>query len=55
MFATLPAVSKPALPHGYFRPSVLRAAFSHSASVGSRFPAQPQYATSCSQATQLIG
>ena len=29
-------------PHGYFRPSVPRAAFSHSASVGSRLPRHAQ-------------
>src|SRR5512140_3843021 len=42
-------------PHGYIRPSLPRAAYSHSASVGNRFPAHVQYATAWFQSTQLIG
>jgi len=36
--------STSSLPHGYMRPSGPRAAFSHSASLGNRLPAQVQYA-----------
>src|SRR5262245_50058620 len=44
-----------ALPQGWMRPSLPRAAYSHSASVGSRPPLQAQYAAACPQSTQLIG
>lgn len=42
-------------PHGQVLPSVPRAAYSHSSSVGSRFPTHPQYAFAWFQFTQLIG
>src|SRR5438309_9135973 len=44
-----------ALPHGYFRPSLPRAAYSHSGSVGSRAPMNEQYEVACVKSTQLIG
>src|SRR5438093_5928650 len=43
------------LPQGYLRPSVPRAAFSHSASVGKRLPAHVQYARASSQDTYATG
>ena len=39
------SLSGGSFPHGYFLPSVPRAAFSHSASVGKRLPSHAQYAT----------
>src|SRR5262245_61513343 len=42
-------------PHGYLRPSVPRAAFSHSCGVGKRLPAQRQYASARYQSIQLAG
>ena len=42
-------------PHGYFLPSVPRAAFSRSASVGSRPPAHSQYAFASSHVTKTAG
>src|SRR5215218_1002407 len=44
-----------AFPHGYMRPSSPRAAYSHSASVGSRLPIHLQYAAAWYQSTQLRG
>src|SRR5215510_10202242 len=44
-----------ALPQGWMRSSLPRAAYSHSASVGSRPPFQAQCAAACAQSTQLIG
>jgi hypothetical protein len=41
-------------PHGYIRPSVPRAAFSHSASVGSRLPAHSQDAEAYCHFTPLL-
>src|SRR5262245_64756066 len=43
------------LPHGNFRPSVPRAASSHSASVGKRFFAQEQYVTASARCTHEAG
>src|SRR5215831_3191045 len=43
------------LPQGNFRPSVPRAASSHSASVGKRFLAQVQYATASARCTHPAG
>jgi len=43
------------LPHGNMRPSVPRAAFSHSASVGNRLPPHSQNATAWSQVMLLSG
>src|SRR5207302_6742770 len=51
----LALVPSNSLPHGYRRPSVLRAAFSHSASVGRRLPAQVQYALASCQLTCTTG
>ncbi len=42
-------------PHGYSRPSVPRAPYSHSSSVGSLHPFHAQYAVAWFQSTQLIG
>src|SRR5437870_3740156 len=47
--------STASLPHGYLRPSVPRAAFSHSASVGKRFPTKEQNAFACAHTTQPAG
>src|SRR5215813_3450695 len=43
------------VPHGKMRPSVPRAAFSHSASVGSRLPFQVQNWLACIQVTHTTG
>src|SRR5512142_3081793 len=43
------------LPHGYDRPSPLRAAYSHCSSVGTFFPAQRQYEAASSNVMQFIG
>src|SRR5437016_418112 len=42
-------------PLGYSRPSTPRAAFSHSASVGNRWPAHWQYALASCQVTPTTG
>src|SRR3954470_15447406 len=42
-------------PHGYLRPSVPRAASSHSDSVGSRLPDHLAYATASSHVTKTTG
>src|ERR1700733_13962749 len=50
-----PFLSRGGLTHGKRRPSGPRAAYSHSSSVGRRFPAHAQYVFACSQSTQLTG
>ncbi len=52
---TAARLSSSSSPHGYVRASVPRAAFSHSASVGSRPPAQAQKADASSQSTNVTG
>ena len=52
---TAARLSSSSSPHGYVRASVPRAAFSHSASVGSRPPAQAQNADASSQSTNVTG
>src|SRR4051794_34094909 len=47
--------SAPVLPHGYVVPVIPRAPISHSASVGTRFPPQPQYRLASSQLTHDTG
>jgi hypothetical protein len=42
-------------PHGYTRPSLPRAAYSHSASLGSRLFTDSQYTFAWLQSTQLTG
>src|SRR5512142_1884261 len=51
----LSLVASHTLPQGKVRPSVPRAAFSHSASVGSLLPAQVQYAVASFQVTRATG
>jgi hypothetical protein len=53
MFAWLQSAA--AFPQGNFAPSLPRAAFSHSASVGSRPPAHAQYAFASALAIQVAG
>ena len=48
-------LSSHSFPHGYFRPSVQRAAFSHSNSRGSLSPAHRQYACASSHDTHTTG
>jgi hypothetical protein len=43
------------LPQGHERPSVPRAAYYHSSSVGRRFPDHRQYSSAWLQLTQLMG
>ena len=53
----MPAFAQPGLhelPHGYRLPSVPRAAFSHSSSVGSTFPSQSAYAQGGADLLRLI-
>src|SRR5689334_7353675 len=49
--ATLAFAASNVLPHGYSRPSVPRAAFSHSSSVGRRQPAPFHFANSVTSAS----
>jgi hypothetical protein len=49
------ASERQTLPQGYMNPSAPRQAFSHSASLGKRLPAQAQYSVASCQETPTTG